>query len=95
MAIIVKIVKKHKCQTTDELQGHMQGLLGGKLGQLAQEIAQETTEGLDIDLDNVNNVGDVFQSLFKNPGKLDGLSERCRRKVRRSYESGELTKVSC
>lgn len=74
----------------DELQGHMQGLLGGKLGQLAQEIAQETTEGLDIDLDNVNNVGDVFQTLFKNPGKLMGLVKDVGEKLDGRMKSGEI-----
>lgn len=74
----------------DELQGHMQGLLGGKLGQLAQEIAQETTDGLDIDLDNINNVGDVFQTLFKNPGKLMGLVKDVGEKLDGRMKSGEI-----
>lgn len=72
------------------LHGHMEGLLGGKLGQLAQEIAEETTEGLDIDLDNINNVNDVFQTLFKNPGKLMGLVKDVGEKLDSRMKNGEI-----
>ena len=54
----------------EDLHNHINGLLKGNLGKLATEITEETMKDLDIDMENTNNVGDVFQNLFKNPGKL-------------------------
>ena len=53
-----------------EIHDHINGLMEGKLGKLAKEIAQEATDDLNIDPSNINNVQDVFQKLFKDPGKL-------------------------
>ena len=57
----------------EEIHEHVSGMLDGKLGSLAKEIAAETAEGLNVDLEESASVGDVFQKLFKNPGKLMGL----------------------
>ena len=62
-----------KLPNPDDIQGHINGLLDGKLGNLAKEIAEETASDLNIDMENATSVNDVFQNLFKNPGKLMGL----------------------
>ena len=41
--------------------------MDGKIGKLAQEIADETAKDLDIDTENISDIGDVFSKLFKNP----------------------------
>merc|ERR1712196_367088 len=59
--------------TTDTIHDHINKLINGKLGNLAKELAEGTTKNLDIELENVSNVNDVFKNLFKNPGKLMGI----------------------
>ena len=54
----------------DELHKHINGMLQGNLGKLAAEITEETMKELNTDMSGVTSVGDVFQTLFKNPGKL-------------------------
>ena len=75
----------------NELHSHLHGLFGGKLGALAQEIAAETTEELNIDEDNVENVGDVFNTLFKNPGKLMQIVNKISTKLDSKLSSGEIS----
>ena len=41
-------------------------LLGGKLGNLAKQIAEETAGNLNLDMENVTDMNDVFQNLFYN-----------------------------
>jgi len=57
----------------EDLHSHITGMLDGKLGKLAKEIAEETAENLNMDMDNVSDMKDVFNKLIKNPGKLMGL----------------------
>jgi len=64
--------------------------LGGKLGKLAKEIAEETAENLNIDMENVTDAKDVFQNLFKNPGKLMGLVKNVGSKLDERIKSGEI-----
>ena len=52
-----------------EIHEHITGMLDGKLGSLAKEIAAET-EDLNVNLEENATVNDVFEKLFKNPGKL-------------------------
>ena len=47
-------------------------MLDGKLGQLAKEIAEETASELELDMENVTDMKDVFGKLLKNPTKLNG-----------------------
>jgi hypothetical protein len=74
----------------DEINDHINGLLNGKLGNLAKEIAEETAESLNLDTENANSVNDVFQSLFKNPGKLMNLVKNVGGKLDDKIKSGEI-----
>lgn len=74
----------------EELHQHITGLLDGNLGKLAQEIAEETAEELNIDMKDATSVGDVFQSLFKNPGKLMNMVKKVGSKLDAKLKSGEL-----
>jgi len=74
----------------EDLQNHLSGLMDGKLGRLAQEIANETAEGMDIDMEDDANVGDVFQKLLKNPTKLMDLVKSIGSKLDNKLKSGEI-----
>jgi hypothetical protein len=73
-----------------DIQGHINGLLDGKLGKLAKEIAAEAAEDLNIDTENAKSVNDVFQNLFKNPGKLMNLVQNVSGKLDSKIKSGEI-----
>ena len=72
------------------LNKSMTSMLDGKLGDLAREIAEETAGNLDIDMENVTDVKDVFQKLFKNPGKLMNLVKNVGDKLDSRIKSGEI-----
>ena len=74
----------------EDIQGHINGLLDGKLGKLAKEIAAETAEELNIDAGNATSVNEVFQNLFKNPGKLMNLVQNVGGKLDSKIKSGEI-----
>ena len=74
----------------EELHNHISGLLDGQLGMLAKEIAEETANEMNLDLDNVSTVGDVFQKLFKDPGKLMNIVKKVGQKLDDKMKSGEL-----
>lgn len=74
----------------DEIHNHINKLLDGKLGRLAAEIAEETAKDLDLDLSNNSNVNEVFESLFKNPGKLMKMVKNVGSKLDEKLKSGEI-----
>ena len=74
----------------EQMQEHINGLLGGKLGTLAHEIAEETASELNVDMEDATNVGDVFQKLFKNPGKLMNMVKKVGSKLDSKLKSGEI-----
>jgi hypothetical protein len=74
----------------EDMQNHINNLLGGKLGSLAHEIAEETAKDLNIDMENAENVNDVFQRLFKNPGKLINMVKKVGSKLDCKLKSGEI-----
>jgi hypothetical protein len=76
--------------TTDTIHDHINKLINGKLGNLAKELAEETTKNLDIELENVSNVNDVFKNLFKNPGKLMGIVNKISDKLDEKMKDGSL-----
>ena len=75
---------------TDTIHHHINKLINGKLGNLAKELAEETTKDLDIDLENVSDVNDVFKNLFKNPGKLMGIVNKISGKLDEKMKDGSL-----
>jgi hypothetical protein len=74
----------------NDIQDHITGMLDGKLGKLAKEIAEETAQGLDMDMENVTDVKDIFQKLIKNPTKLMGLVKSVGDKLDTRIKSGEI-----
>jgi len=74
----------------EELHDHITGMLDGKLGSLAREIAEETAKNLDIDMENSENIGDVFKKLFQNPGKLMNLVKNVGGKLDEKIKSGDI-----
>lgn len=74
----------------DHIHGHISGMLDGKLGKLAKEIAEETAADLNVDMEGATNVNDVFQKLFKNPGKLMSLVKNVGNKLESRMKSGEI-----
>lgn len=74
----------------NEIHNHISEIMEGKLGKLAKEIAEDTASNLEIDSENINNVGDVFQKLFKDPSKLMGIVKNVGSKLDEKMKSGEL-----
>ena len=74
----------------EEIHDHITGMLDGKLGQLAKEIAEETASDLNLDMENMGDMKDVFQNLIKNPTKLMGLVKTVGDKLENKIKSGEL-----
>jgi hypothetical protein len=73
-----------------DIHDHITGMLDGKLGQLAKEIAEETAESLNMDMENVTDMKDVFDKLIKNPTKLMGLVKTVGDKLDSRIKSGEI-----
>jgi len=76
--------------SANDIHNHINGMLSGKLGDLAKEIAEETANDLDIDMENPGDVKDVFQNLFKNPGKLMGMVKNVGEKLDSKIKSGDI-----
>jgi hypothetical protein len=74
----------------EDIHSHLDSMMGGKLGTLAKEIAEETARDLDINLEETEDVGQVFQQLFKNPGKLMGIVKNVGNKLEDKLKSGDL-----
>ena len=76
--------------TADDIHEHINGMLDGQLGKLAKEIAEETAANLNIDMENVTDMKDVFSNLVKNPTKLMGLVKSVGDKLDSRIKSGEI-----
>jgi len=76
--------------TFDNVPYNINDLIGGKLGSLAKELAEETTRDLNIDINETTSPTDIFQQLFKNPGKLMGLVKNISDKLNTHVASGEI-----
>ena len=79
--------------SAEDIHGHLNSMMGGKLGDLAREIAEETTQNLNMDMEGVTDVKDVFKKLFSNPGKLMGLVKNVSDKLDSRMKSGELNQT--
>ena len=74
----------------EDIHDHINSMMGGKLGKLAMELAEETASDLNLDLDETKDAKDVFQKLFKNPGKMMGMVKNIGDKIDEKIKSGEL-----
>jgi hypothetical protein len=74
----------------EDIHEHINGMLDGQLGKLAKEIAEETASNLNIDMENVTDMKDVFSNLVKNPTKLMGLVKSVGDKLDSRIKSGEI-----
>ena len=74
----------------EDIHEHINRMMDGKLGKLAMELAQETAEELDLDIDDTKDAKDVFQKLFKNPGKLMNMVKNIGGKIETKIKSGEI-----
>ncbi len=74
----------------EDLHNHINGMLQGNLGKLAAEITEETMNELNTDISGVTSVGDIFQTLFKNPAKLMSMIKKVGSKLDSKLQSGEL-----
>ena len=74
----------------DDLHKHLNNLMGGKIGNLAQEIADETAKEMNIDINDSSSMSDVFNKMFKNPGKLMGMVKNIGDKIDKKLKSGEI-----
>lgn len=72
----------------EELQDHIKTMLDGKLGRLAQDIAAETV--VDMDFNESEDIGNVFEKMVKNPAKLLNLVKTIGTKIDEKIKSGEL-----
>lgn len=73
-----------------QLHEHINSMMGGKLGKLALELAEETALDLNLDMDNTGDAKDVFQKLFKNPGKMMNMVKNIGGKIDEKIKSGEI-----
>jgi len=74
----------------EQIHDHINSMMGGKLGKLAMELAEETANDLNLDLDETKDAKDVFQKLFKNPGKMMGMVKNIGNKIDEKIKSGEI-----
>jgi hypothetical protein len=74
----------------DDIHKHINSMMGGKLGKLAMELAEETANDLNLDMENTTDAKDVFQKLFKNPGKMMGMVTNIGNKIDQKIKSGEI-----
>jgi len=74
----------------EQLQEHINSMMGGKLGKLALELAEDTAKDLNLDMDNTGDAKDVFQKLFKNPGKMMNMVKNIGSKIDEKIKSGEI-----
>ena len=74
----------------EQLHEQLTGILDGKLGRLASEITEETMNDIGGDISGANSIGDVFQLLFKNPGKLMNMVKKIGGNLDSKIKSGEI-----
>ena len=76
--------------SAEQLHEHIHSMMGGKLGKLALELAEDTAKDLNLDMDNQGDAKDVFQKLFKNPGKMMNMVKNIGNKIDDKLKSGEI-----
>jgi hypothetical protein len=73
-----------------QLHEHINSMMEGKLGKLALELAEETAKDLNLEMDSSGDAKDVFQKLFKNPGKMMNMVKNIGNKIDEKIKSGEI-----
>jgi hypothetical protein len=81
---------KEGMPNVEDLHKHIHKMMEGKLGKLAMELAEETASELDLNIDETKDAKDVFQKLFKNPGKLMNMVKNIGGKIETKIKSGEI-----
>jgi hypothetical protein len=82
--------------SAESIHDHISHILNGKIGKLAKEIAEETAKDVDFNMDLGGESGEnmdfknVFQKMFKNPGKLMSLVKNVGSKLDEKFKSGEI-----
>ena len=74
----------------EKIHEHVMGMMDGKLGSLAKEIAEETAEEMCLNMEEGSTVNDVFEKLFKNPGKIMNLVKSVGTKLDSKIKDGDL-----
>jgi len=74
----------------DDVHKHISGMLNGKLGKLASEIADEVSGSFNLNMENVTDAKDIFQSLFSDPGKLMSLVKNVGDKLECKLKQGDI-----
>jgi hypothetical protein len=80
----------------ESIHDHISHILNGKIGKLAKEIAEETAKDVDFGMEFGGENGEnmdfknVFQKMFKNPGKLMSLVKNVGSKLDQKFKSGEI-----
>ena len=80
----------------ESIHDHISHILNGKIGKLAKEIAEETAKDVDFEMEFGGESGEnmdfknVFQKMFKNPGKLMSLVKNVGSKLDQKFKSGEI-----
>jgi hypothetical protein len=74
----------------EQLHEHINSMMKGKLGKLALELAEETAKDLNLDMEENCNPKDMFQNLFKNPGKMMNMVKNIGNKIDEKIKSGEI-----
>ena len=82
--------EQQQMPNAEDIHKHLQEMMGGKLGKLAMELAEETAGDLNLDMDNTSNANEMFQKLFKNPGKLMNMVKNIGGKIDEKIKSGEI-----
>ena len=83
-------VNMENMPNAQQLHEHINSMMGGKLGKLAMELAEETARDLNLDIENTGDAKDVFQKLFKNPGKMMNMVKNISGKIDEKIKSGEI-----
>ena len=74
----------------EQLHEHINSMMGGKLGKLALELAEDTAKEFNLDMDNTGDPKDVFQKLFKNPGKMMNMVKNIGSRIDEKIKTGEI-----
>ena len=83
-------INMDKMPNAEDIHAHIQSMMGGKLGKLAMELAEETAKDLNLDMEDATSASDVFQNMFKNPGKMMGMVKNIGSKIDEKIKSGEI-----